>query len=116
MVIELEVAVELLTQLRELVNTQDTTPLLAIVEENVGELLPTLAPLICHWYDGVVPPLVGVAVKLRELFGQVGLVPEVWVMLMAGETGWVVVMVMALEVAGFAVTPGKLEVITQLTT
>jgi hypothetical protein len=30
----------------------------------VPELVPTFTPFFFHWYDGVVPPLVGVAVKV----------------------------------------------------
>ncbi len=29
-------------------------------------MVPTLTPLTFHWYAGVVPPLVGVAVKVTD--------------------------------------------------
>jgi hypothetical protein len=59
---------------------------------------------------------VEVAVKVRTAEGQVGFEPPVCDMLTAGVTAFTEVMLMLLEVAGFAVTPAKLDVITQLTT
>ncbi len=32
------------------------------IYEYVALLVPTFKPFTCHWYDGVVPPLTGVAV------------------------------------------------------
>ena len=49
-------AVEEITQLT-------TSPSLNVVDVNVLILLPTLAPLTSHWYEGE-PPLTGVAVKV----------------------------------------------------
>jgi len=36
-------------------------------------LVPTLELLTCHWYDGLLPPLVGVAVKVTEAPLHIGL-------------------------------------------
>ena len=54
--------------------------------------------------------------KVKEAPGQVGFEPAVCVMLTVGVTALMAVIVMLLDVAGLAVTPGKFEVITQLTT
>jgi hypothetical protein len=48
--------------------TQVTAALFVnVVEVYVVELDPTLVPFTFHWYEGVVPPLVGVAVKVTEV-------------------------------------------------
>ena len=58
------VPVEAVAQLALLVSTHDTTSVFAsVVELNVVLLEPTFVPLTFHWYDGVLPPLAGVAVK-----------------------------------------------------
>ncbi len=36
-------------------------------------LVPTLAPLSFHWYDGLAPPFVGVAVNVTDVPEQIGL-------------------------------------------
>ena len=42
------------------------------VEVNVEETWPgTFTPFTCHWYVGVVPPLVGVAVNVMLLPAQI---------------------------------------------
>jgi len=38
----------------------------------VGLFVPTLTPFTFHWYDGLVPPCVGVAVKVTDVPGQMG--------------------------------------------
>lgn len=35
-------------------------------------MVPALAPLTFHWYAGVVPPFVGVAVKVTDVPEQTG--------------------------------------------
>ena len=32
--------------------------------------VPTSDPLICHWYEGLAPPLTGIAVKVILVFPQ----------------------------------------------
>ena len=57
-----------LAQLALLVSTQVTTsPLIKVPELKLGLLLPTLLPFTCHWYKGLAPPFVGVAVKITEV-------------------------------------------------
>jgi len=60
--------------------------------------------------------LIGVAVNVTATPGHVGFVPAVCAMLAEGVTEGATEIVIAFEVAGFAVTPAKFEVITQVTT
>jgi hypothetical protein len=76
-------------------------------------LEPTLAPFSFHWYTGVAPPLVGVAVKVTLVPAQM-VVAEA-AMLTEGVAFAVTVIVMALEVAGLPVAQPSLEVSTQVT-
>ena len=46
--------------------TVTTSPSCNVVVVKVGELVPAFTPLTCHWYDGLAPPLVGVAVKVTD--------------------------------------------------
>ena len=39
----------------------------------VGLFVPTFDPFNCHWYDGFVPPFVGVAVNVTEVPAQIEL-------------------------------------------
>jgi hypothetical protein len=60
------------------VMTQVTTCPFVIVEDvYVVEFVPTFTPFTFHWYEGVVPPLVGVAVKVNDVPLQLGFVPAV---------------------------------------
>lgn len=93
-----------------------TEPLASVVVENVAELVPEAMPFTVHAYDGVLPPLVGVAVNVTDAPAQLGLLPEVRAMLRPGAEGAVTVTVMAFDVAGLPITPLWLEVITQVTT
>ena len=60
--------------------------------------------------------MVGVAVNVTATPGQVGLVPDVRAIDTDGVTDGATEMVIALDVAGLAVTPAKFDVITQVTT
>jgi hypothetical protein len=65
MVTTLLVAVGVAVQLAlEVIVTLTWSPLASVVDTNVGELEPAVTPLIFHWYVGVLPPLVGVAVNV----------------------------------------------------
>ena len=46
------------------ITTLTTSPLASVVLENVELLVPTFEPFTFHWYDGLVPPFVGFAVKV----------------------------------------------------
>lgn len=81
---ELEVAVSGDAQLSDEVITQLTTfPLVSVVVVYVGLLVPVLTPFNFHWYEGLDPPLVGVAVNVTEVPAHI-VVPGEAVMLTAG--------------------------------
>ena len=63
-----------------------------------------------HWYEGVVPPLVGVAVKVIEVPAQTGFADAATDTL-TGSNGFTV-MVMVFDVAGLPVGHVALEVKT----
>lgn len=63
-------ALEVITQLT-------TCPLVREEVVNVAEFVPALLPFTSHWYEGVVPPFTGVAVKVIDDPAQDGLLPEV---------------------------------------
>ncbi len=50
-------------------------------------MVPTLPPFNFHWYDGVVPPLVGVAVKVTLVPEQILLSASLDAIETAGVTG-----------------------------
>src|SRR6478735_8131430 len=71
MVIGLLSAVGLDTQARSLVMiTVTTSPSFNVLVVNLSESVPLSTPLTCHWYDGLAPPLVGVAVKVTDVPSQ----------------------------------------------
>lgn len=56
------------------VNTHvNTSPFEIVDVVNVEEFVPTFTPFFFHWYDGVVPPFVGVAVNVTDSPIQTGL-------------------------------------------
>src|ERR1035437_8194 len=55
-----------------------TCPLVNVEVVYVELFEPTFEPFTFHWYIGVVPPFVGVAVKVTELPEHVGFVPLVF--------------------------------------
>lgn len=117
MVILLLVAVVGLAQEAFDVITQLTIcPFVKVVVVYVALLVPTLLPFTFHWYDGVVPPLLGVAVKVTEAPDALGLVPEVIAMLTAGVTAVLKLMVMLLLVAVVVLAQAKFDVKTHVTT
>ena len=71
-------------------------------------------PLTFHWKPGVVPPLVGVAVKVTDVPAQTGF--EDAAMLILAETFGFTVIVTELDVAGLPLTHAASEVIIQLIT
>lgn len=70
-------------------------------------------PFTCHWYDGVVPPLVGVAVKVTDALAHTVVVGVV--MLTAGVTEPLIVMVIEFDVAVEGDAHPELDVITHVT-
>ena len=76
-------------------------------------MVPALVPLTFHWYAGVVPPLVGVAVKVTDVPAQTGFAPAATDTL-TGDGG-LTVMVTVFDVAGLPVMQVRFEVNTQVT-
>ena len=72
----------------------------------------TLVPFSFHWYVGVAPPLVGVAVKVTEVPAQTGLA-EAAIDKLTGSSGFTV-MVTVFDVAGLPVGQVALEERTQV--
>lgn len=67
-----EVTVDEVTQAAFEANTQLTTSLFdKVVVVYVVLFVPTFPPLTFHWYTGVLPPLVGVAVKVTDVPVQI---------------------------------------------
>ena len=96
------------------ITTVTISPLLSAVEVNVALLVPWLLPFTFHWYAGVPPLLVAVAVKLT-------LVPAHIVVLgvdidTVGVTAAPTVMVTALDVAVVDDAQAALLVNTTVTT
>jgi hypothetical protein len=79
----------------------------------VALFVPTFTPFNFHWYVGVVPPLVGVAVNVTEVPEQTGFA-DAAILILTGKFG-LTVMVTALEVAGLPVAHVAFEVKTQVT-
>ena len=82
--------------------------LLKVEELKLGELLPAFTPFTCHWYAGVVPPLVGVAVKLMAVPAQA--VVALATTVTEGATAAVIAIVIVLEVAVAGEAHASLEV------
>ena len=74
-----------------------------------------LKPFTLQSYEGVAPPLVGVAVNVFEALAQEGLLPEVIAIETKGVTAELMVMVIPFDVAGLPVTPDRLDVIIHVT-
>ena len=107
------VAVGVVVQVALLVMiTVTTSPLANVLLVNVSLFVPALLPLTCHWYEGVVPPFTGVAVKVTLAPRQM----DVW--LATTDTDGVTlaaVIVIKLLVAVGVVVHAALLVITALT-
>jgi hypothetical protein len=76
-------------------------------------LVPTLVPFNFHRYVGVVPPLVGTAVKVTLVPEQI-VVADAEMLTLAGRFG-LTVMVTVFDVAGLPVAQVAFDVITQVT-
>ena len=76
--------------------------------------VPALVPFTFHWYAGVVPPLVGVAVKVTDVPAQTGFADGAATTL-TGRFGLTVILTGA-EEAGLPVAHVAFEVRTTVTT
>jgi len=75
---------------------------------------PALLPFTFHWYDGVDPPFVGVAINVTETPGHTWFA-DATIETLTSSNG-LTIMVTMLEVAGFPMAQVALEVNTQVTT
>ena len=76
-------------------------------------MVPAFTPLTFHWYDGVSPPLVGVAVNVTGVDAQTGLA-EARIETLTGRLEFTVI-VTVFEVAGLPVAQVASEVRTTVT-
>ena len=76
-------------------------------------MVPTFVPFTFHWYDGVVPPLVGVAVNVTDALAHTVVVGVV--MLTDGVTEPLMVIVIVFEVAVVGDAHAELDVMTHVT-
>jgi len=83
------------------------------IKEYVAEFVPTIVVPTYHWYEGVDPPLVGVAVKVTFVPIQTGLLLAT--MLTLATAAALTVMVITFDVAGLPVGQVALEVMTTFT-
>ena len=75
--------------------------------------MPVFIPFTFHWYDGDVPPLTGIAVKVTDDPGQKGF-DDAATVTPAGKFEYTTI-VMGLDVAGFPVVQLSDEVRIQIT-
>jgi hypothetical protein len=109
-----EVAVATDAQAAFEVSTQVTTSLLAkVVDAYVVLLVPTLLPFTFHWYEGVAPPLVGVAVNVTLAPAHTDVADAL--MLTEGATTGFTVMFSVFEVAAVGEAQAAFDVSTTLT-
>jgi hypothetical protein len=112
---ELLTAVGDVVQLALLVITTETTSLLLSDElVKVTALAPgTLVPFICHWYVGIVPPFVGVALNVILLPAQIEV--ELAVTKTEGVTEFTVIVIELLTAVGDVVQLALLVITTETT-
>lgn len=78
---ELIATLELVQGSLELSTQVTISPLLSVLLVKVGLLLPALIPFTFHWYDGLLPPLKGVAENPTAEPTHKGLLPNCCTML-----------------------------------
>jgi hypothetical protein len=116
MVIVFEVPVAGLAQVElEVIIHVTSCPVTSVVEVKVEVPVPTFPPLTCHWYVGVAPPLLGLAVNVKEAPVQPGLAPVVTAITTAGTNEVFTVIVIAFEVAVVVVAHNAFDVNMQVT-
>ena len=111
MVTGFEVAGLPLTQAAVDVNLQVTISPFTGVYVKTELFVPTVIVFLYHWYTGINPPLVGVAVNVTEVPGQTGFAEGE--MDMPAGVLELTDMVMAFDLAGFIVAQVRFEVIWQ---
>ena len=74
----------------------------------IWEFVPELTPFTFHWYAGVVPPFIGVAVKVTDDPGQKGF--DDAIMVTPARRFELTIIVIVFEVAGLPSGQAMLEV------
>src|SRR5688572_12831378 len=97
--------------------TVTISPSLSVAEVKVFELIPTFNPLICHWYVGPAPPLVGNALKVTNCPGQIAPAGSLVMITEGVNTGFTVMLTKLETAAGDAgsavsVTPTWLPIVS----
>jgi hypothetical protein len=111
------VAVVVAKQVSFDVNTQVTTSLFAnVVVVNVEAFVPAFEPFTFHWYVGVVPPFVGVAVNVTLSPAQIVLSASLDAILTLGVRFVFTVVVIPVLVAVVGLAHVAFDVNTQVTT
>jgi hypothetical protein len=100
----------------DVITTVTTCPLVNDVVVKVALFVPVFVPFTRHWYEGLAPPLVGVAVNVTLVPAQIVLSASLDAMLTLAVKLGLTVVVMLLDVAGEPVVQGELEVTTTVTT
>jgi hypothetical protein len=113
MIISDELAGLPVTQARSEVMIHLTLSLFAGLYVNMCEFVPVFTPFTFHWYVGVVPPFIGVAVKVMDEPGQKGL-DEAAIVIPAGKPVFSII-VIVFDVAGLPSGHAILEFNTQVT-
>ena len=88
-----------------------TSPFANVLDVNVTPV-PAFEPFTCHWYVGVVPPFVGVAVNVVGSPAQIVLVPAIATL---GTTEEVTVIAIPVDVPVVGLAQGELLVMIQVT-
>ena len=95
----------------DVITTVIISPFANVLSVKVGAFVPLFTPFTFHWKEGVLPPLVAVAVKLTAVPVQIA--PEGRVeMVTAGATTGVTTIVIVLDDADEGTTQIALEVMT----
>ena len=75
-------------------------------DEYVEDVAPAIfTPPFCHWYVGVVPPLLGVAVNVTFVPAQMAPAGDATIVTLAGKFGFTII-VIVFDVAGLPVKHG----------
>jgi hypothetical protein len=114
MVIEFEAAGLLVEHMSDDVMIQVTTsPLPTDVAIKADEFVPAMIPFNCHWYTGLLPPLMGVAVNVT-LSPEQMLFPGLAEIFIPAGINEFTAIVIAFEIAGEPVTQFIFAVISQV--
>ena len=100
----------------EVITTVTASLLLSVDDVNIALFVPAFTLFTFHWYDGVVPPLTGVAVNWTDVPAQMAPAGDAAMLTLAGRTELTII-VIPVAVAGDPVRQVvAFDVITTVTT